>query len=310
MSLREVPLKSSLKNSWLYPSLFLSAFCSFVRFVRFGAFSRFVHQHASTSCRRRGAMALTLILAIGASPLSASAQNTILKIPPVKIPLDVKGQPIAITASAILTLSSRNRNPLTLNLELTGDLSDLQSNLTDLLSSQMDKDDHCGERMTIQNATLTPADPASLAVIQLHYERWACVKVLGKQAARKLIGGDAQVQIKLTPAVAEDGTGLQLVPELGQIQADGSLGELLRSGMLGQTIREKIQSSMLSALQKGTNLGATLPPAVQGYVAIQNAQFKDAGDGRLLVVLNGEAHITQEQVRLLSAQVKERLASR
>jgi hypothetical protein len=29
---------------------------------------------------------------------------------------------------------------------------------------------------------------------------------------------------------------------------------------------------ILSALQKGTNLGATLPPAVQGFVTIQNAE--------------------------------------
>ena len=69
-------------------------------------------------------------------------------------------------------------------------------------------------------------------------------------------------------------------------------------------------SSILSALHKGTNLAATLPPAVQGYVTIQNAEFKDAGDGSLLVVLDGEARITQEQVKLLSDQVKERLASR
>ena len=273
-----------------------------------GAFSRFVQRVASTASRRFGAAALTLILAIGASPLGASAQNSVFKIPPVRVPLDVKGQPVAITASAILTISSKERNSLTLNLELTGDLSDLQRNLTGLLSSQMDKDDRCGERMTIQNATLTPADPASLAIIQLHVERWGCAKVLGKQVAKKLVGGDAQIQIKLPPALAGDGTGLQLVPELGQIQADGTLGELLRSGALGETIREKIQSAMLSALQKGTNLGTTLPRAVQSYVTIQNAKFKDAGDGRLLVVLDGGARITQEQLRLLSDQVRERLA--
>ncbi|HEX3437204.1 MAG TPA: hypothetical protein VHT24_10600 [Pseudacidobacterium sp.] len=36
-------------------------------------------------------------------------------------------------------------------------------------------------------------------------------------------------------------TAVSLVPELGEIHADGSLGELLRSGILGNTIREKIQ---------------------------------------------------------------------
>ena len=59
----------------------------------------------------------------------------------------------------------------------------------------------------------------------------------------------------------------------------------------------------------GECTAATLPPAVQGYVTIKNAEFKDAGDGNLLVVLDGEARITQEQVKLLSDQVKERLAA-
>jgi hypothetical protein len=123
------------------------------------------------------------------------------------------------------------------------------------------------------------------------------------------LGGDAQIQIKLTPKIEKDSTELELVPEVGEIQADGSLGELLRSGALGETIREKIRSSIVSALHKGTNLAATLPPAVQGYVTIQNAEFKDAGGGSLLVVLDGEARITQEQVKQLSDQVKERLAA-
>jgi hypothetical protein len=290
-------------------SAFLPAISLVLGFLHFGVCTRAVNRYASTRCKRHGSFALALILAIGASPLGAAVQNVVFKIPPVKIPLDVKDQPITITASAILTVSSKDRNLTTLNLQLTGDLSDLQRNLTGLLSSQMDKDDRCGDRVTIQNATLKPVDPASTALVQLHVERWACVKLLGKQAAKRVLGGDAQIQIKLTPAIDKDSTELQLVPEVGEIQADGSLGELLRSGALGDALREKIRSSILSALHKGTNLGATLPPAVQGYVTIQNAEFKDAGDGRLLVVLDGEARITQEQVKLLSDQVKERLAS-
>jgi hypothetical protein len=102
----------------------------------------------------------------------------------VKIPLDVKDQSIATAASAILTISSREQLRI-LNLQLTGDLSGLQRNLTSLLSTQHDEDDRCGERIAIQNATLKPAEPASIAVVQLHVERWVCVKVLGKQAAKK-----------------------------------------------------------------------------------------------------------------------------
>jgi hypothetical protein len=258
----------------------------------------------------RGPLVLFFLVVIVASSLPAAAQNAVFKIPPVKIPLELKDQPITITASAILTISSRERNVTTLNLQLTGDLSDLQRNLTPLLAAQLDKDDRCGERVTVQNATLKPADPASVAVVQAHVERWACIKILGKQAPKKLVGGDAQIPVKLTPVIEKDSTELQLQPEVGEIQADGSLGELLHTGALGDAIRDKVHNAILSALQKGTNMGATLPPAVQGYVTIKNAEFKDGGDGRLLVVLDGEARITQEQVKQLSDQVKERTASR
>jgi len=92
-----------------------------------------------TRCKRRGPLAFVLLLAVGVSPRLAMAQNGVFKIPPVKIPLEVKDQPISITASAILTLTTKDRNLRILNIQLTGDLSDLQRNLTHLLSSQLDK---------------------------------------------------------------------------------------------------------------------------------------------------------------------------
>lgn len=196
------------------------------------------------------------------------------------------------------------------NLQLTADLTGLQQNMTALLSSQLDKDDHCGDRIAIQQATLTPADPASIATVQLHYERWACVKAFGKQQAKRIVGGNAVIPVTLTPGVDENKTELRLVPEVGTIEADGSLGELLRTGAVGAMIRENIRSSILSAMQKGTNLSATLPPAAQGYATIENAEFKDGGSGRLIVVLDGQVRITKEQVQTLSKQVKERIAAR
>ncbi len=291
-------------SSWIYPYRLLT--CRLWSF-RTGCLRQRV---AGPVLRGHHALIFSLILAAASFSPGASAQNSVFKLPPVKIPLDIKDQPVTITVWATVTIAPRGRDAKIVNLELTGDLSELQRNLTGLLSSQLNKDDRCGDRITIQNATLMPADPAAVASIQLHVERWACVKLLGKQAAKKLLGGDAQIQIKLTPAINQDGTGLQLVPEVNQIQADGSLGEVLRSGALGDTIREKIRNAILSALQKGTNVSATLPPAVQSYVTIQNAAFKNSGESGLLVVLGGSASITQEQLRTLSDQVKERMASR
>lgn len=244
-----------------------------------------------------------------ALPAGATDKTVTFKIPPVKIPVNVKDQRITMVASGLITLTSKAQGLNILNLQLTADMSDLQQHMTELLVAQLDKDDHCGDRITIQHATLTPAEPASLAVVQLHYERWACAKVFGKEQAKRVIGGNAVIQMTLTPAVEEDSTELRLVPEVGPIQADGSLGELLRSGTLGDMLREKIRNAILSAMQKGTDLSATLPPAVQGYAKIKDARFKDGGDGRLLVLLDGEIKITNEQIQTLSKQVKQRVAA-
>ncbi len=253
---------------------------------------------------------LVFTLVAGVASTFAGAQNLTIKIPPIRVPLTIKDQAISITASALISMVSKDQNLDVFRLELTADLAEMQQNMTALLGSQLDKDDHCGERITIEHATLLPAEPASVATVQLHYERWVCIKALGKQQAKRLVGGNALIPVKLTPGVEANNTELRLMPEVGAIEADGSLGELLRSGPVGEMIREKIRTAILSAMQKGTNLSATLPPAAQGYASIDSAAFRDAGSGRLVVVLDGQLRITNEQVQMLSKQVKERIAGR
>lgn len=228
-------------------------------------------------------------------------QNPIFKTPPVKIPLDVKGQQVTILASAQITKISEERGTNVVRLDLMADLSDLQRNMTALLSSELDADDRCGDHIEIQHASLTSQDPSGLVVVQLHYERRACIKLLGKQQATKVVAGDAVIPMKLTPVV-ENRTTLRLMAEVGSIQADGSLGELLRAGPLGETLRDKIRNSVQKALQKGADLGATLPASVQPYATIQNAQFRNAGAGRVEVVLTGEFRASNEQLRTLMSK--------
>ncbi len=271
----------------------------------------FAGEKLTRSCSLRlGATGLVLGLSLAAWPVAARAQNVTFEIPRVKIPLKIKEQSVTITASAIVSVHSKDQETSIFNLKLNADLGELQQNMTALLGSQLDKDDACGERITIEHADLTPIEPASLAVVQLHYERWACAKVLGKEKGKRLLGGNAVIEMKLTPAVEGNDTELRLVPEVGKLEADGSLGELLRSGTLGEMLREKIRASILSAMEKGTNLSATLPPAIQGHATIQNAEFKDGGGGRLLVELDGEGRITRQEIQALLKQIKERMPAR
>lgn len=246
-----------------------------------------------------------MLLAASASPVFAGPKNKTLKIPPVKIPLNIKDQRVTIVASGLITMASKNHGLNVLNLELTADLSDLQQNLTALLGAELDKDDRCADRIQIQDATLTPIEPASLVVVQLHYERWVCAKLFGKQQWQKLIAGNAAIRVKLVPSAGENHSELRLTPELDPIQADGSLGELLRTGNLGEIMRDRILATILSAMQKALDLNAILPPVLQGSVTIQDARFRDAGSGRLIVTLNGLVqNLRRPAVRLRKAAEK------
>ena len=257
----------------------------------------------------RGSHTLLLASAVLSTlPATLPAQDATFRIPPQKIPFTFKDQQAYIVASATVSMVSKSSAADTFRLQFTADLTGLQENLTPLLSAQLDKDDKCGERIAIQQATLTPAPPAAIATVQLHYERFACVKAFGKQQAKRLVAGNALVPIRLTPAVEQDNTQLRLNPEVGTIQADGSLGELLRSGSLGEMIREKIRDSILNAMQKGANLSATLPPAAQPYATIASAQFQDAGAGHLAVQLVGEIRVPRDQLQAVTQQLKSRVA--
>ena len=250
---------------------------------------------------------LALAIALVFAPKS-SAQN--FKIPPVNIPLTIKDQTVIITASAQITQAPKTHEQNLFNLELRADLADLQQNITALLSSVLDKDSQCGDRIAIQSATLTPAPPTAIATVNLHYERWGCAKIFGKQQVKRLVVGNATIPLSLTPSVDETGTALRLIPELGPIQADGSLGELLRTGGVAETIRDKMQSAIEAAMQKAANLTATLPPVAQPYATIQRAAFQDAGDGRMALVLDGQLHITKEQVQQLTKELKGRVSGK
>lgn len=217
--------------------------------------------------------------------------------------------PITVTASGTISWAGKSGNQQVFKLELRVDLSDLQRNMTGVLRFQLDRSDRCGERVAIQDATLAPLDPASLLTVQLHYERWGCAKAFGRQIVTKLVAGNGTVQVKLTPLV-NNGTAVRLEPEVTDIRADQSLGEMLRSGSIGAMLRQKIAESLVAAIQKGANLNATLPPAVQGFSVIRSARFRDAGAGRLAVVLEGEIRLSAEQLQSLIAQLKARQAPR
>jgi hypothetical protein len=241
-------------------------------------------------------------MSIGVADNGAGSSFT---IPLVKNSINFANQPVAIATSGVISAGAPEGGQNTFKLELTADLSDLQDNMAGVLRAQLDKADRCGEQIAIQTAVLTPLPPASLVVVQLHYERWAC---FGKDTLNEMAEGNGTVELRLLPAVGQDGT-LTLVPETRRIDAQGRVGELLRSGSLGETLRDTVTQSLLFALRRSGDFKATLPATAQGYAQLRHAQFQGTGSGKLMAVLDGEIRVSSEVATALTAELRGRASS-
>lgn len=246
-------------------------------------------------------MPRTFLVSLIGLTIAFAQGNPTLAIPPIRLPLDLDGQSVSITAwGDVSPVPSRSAGLF--RITLTGDLSDLQKNLTLLLSSQLNRSDRCGERLTIQQASLAPAPPSGILTANLHYERWACAKVLGKEVVKRLVGGDGVVEVHVTPSV--ESQGISIASEIQNIQADGSLGELLRSGSLGTSVRKEIAAGIQKTIQKATDFQSLLPPSLKSPITLRSVEFADGGNGHIWLSLRGEAQIPAEQLQLLGSYLK------
>ena len=134
----------------------------------------------------------------------APGQDVTFSLPPVTNSISIGGQPISIPASggvsrvvpetSVPKTSAENDHNL-FNVKIVADLSDLQQNITGILRSELTRSPRCGERIEVRQATLTPLEPASLVVANLHFERWVCQP--GQQSPMEVADGDGTIEVKL-----------------------------------------------------------------------------------------------------------------
>ena len=232
--------------------------------------------------------------------ITSDSENSAIRIAPVKSSVNFENQAIAVTTSGTISKGTKEGGDNTFKFELVTDLSDLQQNITEVLRGQLDKSDPCGERIAIQTAVLTPSEPAILAVVNLHYERWAC---FGRSNVNEMAEGNGTIEVKLTLAVGRDGS-LQLDPKVDRIAAAGLTGELLRSGSLGETVRDKIAESILSTVLRGSDYKAVLPAGVQGNVTLRRLLFEGSGPGKLNAVQDGEVQLSADSAAALNSALR------
>jgi hypothetical protein len=236
---------------------------------------------------------------------SGKGQDSAFNLPPVKNKVKFADQAITVITSGVVSNSVAEGGGNTFAVQLTADMSDLQQTIADVLRARLDQADRCGERIAVETAALTPRGSVAVVTTQLHYERWTCNTMFGRENMNEIVEGNGTIEVKMTPTVAEDGT-LRLVAQLGRVEAEGLVGELLHSSTLGETLRDKISDSVLSALRQGGDFKAALPAGARSYATLRRVQFQETGLGHLITVLDGEIRVSNENLLAVTSELRER----
>ncbi|MGD0987195.1 MAG: hypothetical protein ABR874_05250 [Candidatus Sulfotelmatobacter sp.] len=237
-------------------------------------------------------------------PAASNGTGFTFALVPEKNIINVGDLPITLTTSATVSKNPPEGGQNTFPVELIEDVSDLQLNIADLLRRQINKADRCGERIDVQTAQLAPQGQSASVTVQLHFERWTCAPVFGRDSMNEIVEGNGAIEVLLTPEVAEDGT-LKLAGKINRIDAQGLIGDLLRSGSLGDTMRDKVAESMISVMRQGADFKAAIPAAARNYATLRHAQFAGTGSGKLILLLNGDIRVPDEQVVALTNELEQ-----
>jgi len=238
----------------------------------------------------------------------ASGQDLTFSLPTVNRTVSPGNPAVEVAVAGVLSQTAAQGSQRTFKLELTGDLSDLQRNITELLRPQLETANPCGERLGIRQVDLTPSNSASVLLLKLHYERWSCMRLSGQTVSNELAESDGAVEIRLVPAI-ESANGLNLAATFGRIDAGGLMGDAMRSGDLGDNLRAKAAQSVLSVLRTAMDFKAVLPAVLQGSIALQNARFQPAGVGNVSLLLQGQVQLSDEQANVLARQLNQTLSA-
>ena len=250
-----------------------------------------------------------IALAREMSILPSEEQALTFHLVQVTTSAEIAGQQVSMLAAGEAIRTSVTDGSSLFNLRLVADLSDLQESITDIFRSALNSAPRCGERIEVRQAMLLAQSAVSLAVLRLHHERWICPPGTesGGGGEMPFAAGDATVEIKLSPSADRNGD-LHLVPEIGHVEADEVFRESL-TGSLGATLAGQVSNLVFSAMQKGADLKATLPPAARNVVTIQKAQFRAGGAGQLRLVLDGQLQFSEDQTKEFAAQLKQQLSA-
>jgi hypothetical protein len=229
-------------------------------------------------------------------------QDFTFNLTPVKNSVNFASATMAITTSGTVMKGATAGGENAFAVQLTEDVSDLQVAIADVLRAQLNKNDNCGEWVSILTADLSPQAQAAQVVEQVHFERWTCTTMFGRQSSNEIVEGNGTITLKLMPAVAADGM-LHITAQITHVDAGGLVGELLRTGSLGEQMRDKTADTILAIIRQGGEFKTSLPTGARSYATLRSAQFSEAGSGRLMLMMSGDIRVPDDKLAALTGEL-------
>ncbi len=223
---------------------------------------------------------------------SAAAAQTV-RIPPITNRIAIEGQSFDVTVSGTLAPQAEG-----VAIALDADLAGLQRHIYPLLRAQLNQAPKCGDRISVESASLAPSNETVLLTAGIHFEKWGCAKVFGKEVTKRVLAGNGTVVVRLIPEVQE-GKSVRLAADVVSVDAEGPLGDLLRSGSAGAALQEKIRTTLATQLDQATGLSATVPAPLRDVVTIHSAVFHASSGGTLALALKGQAQLPPDAAKAL-----------
>jgi hypothetical protein len=238
----------------------------------------------------------------------ASGNDLTFILPAMNTTTRIANRSLAVGVTGTLSQTSVDAAKRSFKLQVVTDFSDLQQNFAAVLRGRLDRSQACGERVSVLEAVLTPAEPASFLEVRLHFERWTCVRLYGQNSANELAESDGTVDLKLTPSV-DPAQGVQVSSSIERVAASGMLGDALQSGDLGDDLRRESAAALLAAIRAGLDFKTTLPPALQTGPTLEVVRFRDGGAGVLSLMVEGRMQLSDDQASQLAAQLNQTLSA-
>jgi hypothetical protein len=126
---------------------------------------------------------------------ASGSQEANYALPAVKNTANIGNQAISIVTSGLVSKAAVEGGQNTFAVKLTADITDLQHSMTEVMRNQLNQANRCGERIEIATAELTPEQPAGLMTAQLHYERWTCNPMLGRDDMNEMVEGNGTIAV-------------------------------------------------------------------------------------------------------------------